>query len=68
MMLPAVYFRYDMSPITVQYKLYKENFLHFLIQLCAIVGGIFTVTGIIDGLIHTSVAHLLKKANMGKLG
>ncbi len=67
-MLPAVYFRYDMSPITVQYKQYKEKFLHFLIQLCAIVGGIFTVTGIIDGLIHTSVAHLLKKANMGKLG
>lgn len=68
MMLPAVYFRFDMSPITVKYKTYKENFLHFLIQLCAIIGGIFTVTGIIDAMIHTSVAHLLKKANMGKLG
>ena len=67
-MLPAVYFRYDMSPITVKYWLFKENFLHFVIQLCAIVGGIFTVTGIIDGLIHTSVAALLRKANMGKLG
>lgn len=68
MMLPAVYFRFDMSPITVKYMTYKENFLHFLIQLCAIIGGIFTVTGIIDAMIHTSVAHLLKKANMGKLG
>ncbi len=68
MMLPAVYFRYDMSPITVEYRIYKENFLHFLIQLCAIIGGIFSVTGIIDALIHSSVAALMKKANMGKLG
>jgi len=47
--------------------LYKENVYHFLIQLCAIIGGIFTVTGIIDALVHESVSHLLKKANMGKL-
>jgi hypothetical protein len=68
MMLPAVYFRFDMSPITVKYQQYKENFLHFLIQICAIIGGIFTVTGIIDALVHKSVVAILKKANMGKLG
>jgi len=66
-MLPAVYFRYDLSPVTVKYTLKKESFFHFLVQICAIIGGIFTVAGIIDSLIHKSVVHLLKKAQMGKL-
>jgi hypothetical protein len=66
--LPAVYFRFDMSPVTVKFWQYKDNFLHFLIQICAIIGGIFSVTGIIDALVHKSVAVLLRKANAGKLG
>jgi hypothetical protein len=56
-----------MSPITVKYFQYKENFLHFLTQICAIIGGIFAVTGIIDALVHKSVVSILKKASMGKL-
>ena len=68
MNLPAVYFRFDMSPVTVKFKQYKDNFLHFLIQICAIIGGIFSVTGIIDALVHKSVVAILRKANMGKLG
>ena len=68
MNLPCVYFRYDMSPVTVKFWQYKDNFLHFLIQICAIIGGIFSVTGIIDALVHKSVVAILRKANMGKLG
>jgi hypothetical protein len=68
MNLPAVYFRFDMSPVTVKFWQYKDNFLHFLIQICAIIGGIFSVTGIIDALVHKSVVAILRKANMGKLG
>jgi hypothetical protein len=56
-----------MSPITVKYWQYKDNILHFVIQICAILGGIFSVTGIIDALIHKSVLAILRKANMGKL-
>jgi hypothetical protein len=56
-----------MSPVTVKYWQYKENLLHFLIQICAIIGGIFSVTGIIDALIHKSIAAILRKANMGKI-
>eukprot|EP01017_Pseudomicrothorax_dubius_P000503 TRINITY_DN0_c1974_g1_i2.p1 TRINITY_DN0_c1974_g1~~TRINITY_DN0_c1974_g1_i2.p1 ORF type:complete len:107 (-),score=29.17 TRINITY_DN0_c1974_g1_i2:55-375(-) len=66
-MLPAVYFRYDMSPITVKFAQKRESFFHFLVQICAIIGGIFTVAGIIDSIIHKSVATLLKKAQEGKL-
>jgi len=68
MSLPSIYFRFEFSPVTVLYKQYKENFLHFLIQIGAIIGGIFSVTGIIDALVHKSVVALMRKANMNKLG
>jgi len=60
-------FRYDLSPIVVTFTQKQEAFLHFLVQLCAILGGVFTVAGIIDGIFHKSIVALLKKAEMGKL-
>ena len=65
--MPSMNFRYDLSPITVEYKLYKETFLNFLINIFAILGGVFTVTGIIDAIIHQSVVILLRKADMNKI-
>ncbi|CAD8177444.1 unnamed protein product [Paramecium pentaurelia] len=65
--LPAVYFRYDLSPVTVKFLQYRESFLHFLVQICAILGGVFTIASIVDGMIHKSVVALLKKYEMGKL-
>lgn len=65
--LSALYFRYDLSPITVEYKQTKMSFLTFLINICAILGGVFTVAGIIDAIIHKSVLILLRKANMNKI-
>ena len=65
--MPALYFRYDLSPITVEYKQYKETFLNFFINICAIIGGVFTITGIIDAIIHKSVMILLRKAEMNKI-
>ena len=65
--MPSMYFRYDLSPITVEYKQYKETFLNFFINICAILGGVFTVTGIVDAIIHKSVVLLLRKAEMNKI-
>ncbi|RLN15951.1 endoplasmic reticulum-Golgi intermediate compartment protein 3 [Panicum miliaceum] len=45
---PAVYFLYDLSPITVTIKEERRNFLHFLTRLCAILGGTFAMTGMLD--------------------
>ena len=59
--------RYDLSPIVVNFTQKQEPFLHFIVQLCAILGGVFTVAGIIDGIFHKSIMTLLKKAEMGKL-
>mmetsp|Transcript_21593 Transcript_21593/g.39490 ORF Transcript_21593/g.39490 Transcript_21593/m.39490 type:complete len:334 (+) Transcript_21593:85-1086(+) len=66
--LPAVFFRYDLSPVTVKFSQEKESLFHFLVQVCAIIGGVFTVSGLVEGAIHTSMASVLKKSRQGKLG
>lgn len=66
--MPSLYFRYDFSPVTVQYEEKQESFAHFLVQICAVVGGIFTVAGIIDSVLHKGIVELAKKAEIGKLG
>ncbi|CAG9313644.1 unnamed protein product [Blepharisma stoltei] len=66
--MPAVFFRYDLSPVTVKFSQTKESFFHFIVQVCAIVGGVFTVAGLIDNLLHTSISKILRKRDAGKLG
>lgn len=65
--IPVLFFRYDLSPITVEYKHTKMSFLTFIINVFAILGGVFTVAGIIDAIIHKSVLILLRKAEMNKI-
>lgn len=43
---PAVYFLYDLSPITVTIKEERRSFLHFITRLCAVLGGTFALTGL----------------------
>ena len=65
---PAVYFRYDLSPVTVKFSQVQESFFHFIVQVCAIVGGVFTVAGLLENMLHSSIASVLKKRDEGKLG
>jgi hypothetical protein len=50
----------------VMYKETKMSFLHFLTSVCAIVGGIFTVSGIIDAFIYHGHQAIKKKVDLGK--
>ncbi|KAF5748879.1 endoplasmic reticulum-Golgi intermediate compartment protein 3 [Tripterygium wilfordii] len=47
-MWPAVYFLYDLSPITVTIREERRSFLHFITRLCAVLGGTFALTGLLD--------------------
>ena len=42
----AVYFLYDLSPITVTIREERRSFLHFITRLCAVLGGTFALTGL----------------------
>eukprot|EP00455_Lapot_gusevi_P028741 TRINITY_DN3077_c0_g1_i8.p1 TRINITY_DN3077_c0_g1~~TRINITY_DN3077_c0_g1_i8.p1 ORF type:complete len:155 (+),score=23.45 TRINITY_DN3077_c0_g1_i8:346-810(+) len=59
--LPGVFFFYDISPIMVQFSETRRSFFHFLTQLCAIIGGVFTVAGIIDRVVFATVRQIEKK-------
>ena len=64
--LPSAVFAYDISPMQVQVAETRQSLATFLTQICAIIGGVFTVTGLIDGgIFHTSNA-LRKKLEIGK--
>eukprot|EP00096_Caligus_rogercresseyi_P009569 TRINITY_DN326_c0_g1_i4.p1 TRINITY_DN326_c0_g1~~TRINITY_DN326_c0_g1_i4.p1 ORF type:complete len:291 (-),score=99.04 TRINITY_DN326_c0_g1_i4:457-1329(-) len=64
--VPAIWFRYDLNPITVKYHETRPPIYHFLTTVCAIVGGTFTVAGIIDSSLFTAT-ELFKKFELGKL-
>lgn len=46
LLYPAVYFLYDLSPITVTIREERRSFLHFITRLCAVLGGTFALTGL----------------------
>lgn len=64
--LPGVFVLYEFSPMVVQYTESRRSFMHFLTGVCAIVGGIFTVAGLIDSMIYHSSRALQKKIDLGK--
>ncbi|XP_004502082.1 uncharacterized protein [Cicer arietinum] len=57
---PAVYFLYDLSPITVTIKEERRSFLHFITRLCAVLGGTFAVTGMLDRWMYRLVEAVTK--------
>lgn len=64
--LPGVFVFYELSPIMVEVQEKRQSFFHFLTQLCAIVGGVFTVAGMVDKFIYGAMCSLEKKIEIGK--
>ncbi|KAM7257006.1 hypothetical protein ACFE04_012747 [Oxalis oulophora] len=64
--IPGVFFFYDLSPIKVTFTEQHVSFLHFLTNVCAIVGGVFTVSGILDSFIYHGQKAIKKKMEIGK--
>ncbi|XP_042408402.1 endoplasmic reticulum-Golgi intermediate compartment protein 3-like isoform X2 [Zingiber officinale] len=63
---PAVFFFYDLSPITVTIKEETRSFLHFIARLCAVLGGTFALTGMLDRWIYRIVAAFTKSRTGNK--
>lgn len=63
---PSAKFSYDMSPIQIVVSEAPRAWYRFVTSMCAVVGGVFTVAGILDGLIHSGRRALKKKVELGK--
>lgn len=59
--MPAAFFRYQLSPITVRFGKDSSSFLHFLTYVCAIVGGVFTVAGLLNRIVHKTAVQIQRK-------
>ena len=54
--MPAIFFRYELSPIRIQYTVQLQNVTTFLVKICAIIGGIYTVSSIFESLLRNSIS------------
>jgi hypothetical protein len=45
----------------------SKKWYHFLTTTCAIVGGVFTIAGILDSILYSTI-QLAKKIELGKQG
>lgn len=58
----GVFFMLDFSPMLVIYSEQRASLAKFLTGLCAIVGGIFAVASMVDGVLYRAAAFTQKKA------
>ena len=49
--LPGIFFVYELSPFMIEASSSRMPFFHLLTKICAIVGGVFTVIGVLDSII-----------------
>lgn len=63
--IPEAKFTYDTSPVQIVVTEKRKALYHFITTTCAIVGGVFTVAGIVDALLHQSL-RIAKKMEIGK--
>jgi len=55
---PGVYFKYDISALKVEVTKDREGLIQFLVRLCAGVGGLVAVSGIVSNLVKNLMSYL----------
>jgi hypothetical protein len=48
-----VFFHYELSPIRMVVKRTRPHLAHFLTNICATIGGVYTAMKVVDHVIHT---------------
>ena len=59
-------FTYDISPMSVVIASQQIPFYHFVTSLCAIIGGVFTVLGLLDSALFAGYQSIRTKIQLGK--
>ncbi|XP_022879947.1 protein disulfide isomerase-like 5-4 isoform X2 [Olea europaea var. sylvestris] len=63
--VPVAKFHFELSPMQVLITENSKPFSHFITNVCAIIGGVFTVAGIMDSILHNTM-RMIKKVELGK--
>ncbi len=59
---PGIHFFYEFYPVMVEYTHQRKPFLQFVTQVLAVVGGIFTISNILDSILYQSARAIKKLA------
>lgn len=65
--IPTARFSYNLSPLQILVEDKRKPLYHLITTVCAIVGGVFTLAGILDAVLYQSVL-MFKKNQLGKQG
>lgn len=60
-LLPGVFINFELSPMRVRIEERRNSFLHFLTRVCAILGGVFTVMGVLDKVLEGGLEGLMRR-------
>lgn len=66
--IPGVFFNYEVSPLRVIHAEWHHSVWHFVSNLFALIGGIVTVAGLIDGAIYRARRTLRGGSSSGDFG
>ena len=58
---PSLDFKYDLSPISIVVQQSRMPAYRFVTSTCAIIGGVFTMIGLFENIIHHASEKMLKK-------
>eukprot|EP01084_Bolivina_argentea_P003305 6206_1 len=61
--LPGIFFVYKINPYMLQISKERESFVSFIVNLCAIAGGIFAISGFLDA-VTFNISMLTKAKEM----
>jgi len=64
--LPGAFFMFEISPIKITYTETRKSFGHFITSVFALIGGMFTVAGIIDSFVYHGARMVARKMELGK--
>jgi len=59
--LPGVFFKYDISEVKIFVKEESQSFSRFITRLCAVVGGIWVVIGLVYNVLNTVISLVVTK-------
>jgi hypothetical protein len=65
--IPSAKMTYDLSPLQILVSEQRKPLYHLLTTTSAIIGGVFTVAGILDAILYGTIK-MIKKTQLGKQG
>jgi hypothetical protein len=64
--VPGLFVFFDFSPLMVKLEERQQSLSHFLVSLCAIIGGVYTVASLVDSFIYNSSKAVRRKMEGNK--